>query len=58
MLIDEIAKEILAKINKKKAAHHELLFLTLNCVLLHFSIVFTKPSFDLIRMPRFNFARS
>ena len=26
MLIDEIAKEILAKINKKKAAHHELLF--------------------------------
>ena len=56
MLIDEIAKEILAKINKKK--HHESLFLTLNCVLLHFSIVFTKPSFDLIRMPRFNFARS
>ena len=28
MLIDEIAKEILAKTNKKKAAHHELLFLT------------------------------
>ena len=54
MLIDEIAKEILAKTNKKK--HHESL--TLNCVLLHFSIVFTKPSFDLIRMPRFNFARS
>lgn len=26
MLIDEIAKEILAKTNKKKAAHHELLF--------------------------------
>ena len=27
MLIDEIAKQILDKINKKKAAHHELLFL-------------------------------
>ena len=53
MLIDEIAKEILAKTNKKST--HQL---TLNCVLLHFSIVFTKPSFDLIRMPRFNFARS
>ena len=31
MLIDEIAKEILAKTNK---THHESL--TLNCVLLHF----------------------
>ena len=57
MLIDEIAKEILAKTNKKKQLTMSCFF-TLNCVLLHFSIVFTKPSFDLIRMPRFNFARS